>query len=95
MIRGVFAEDNVEYVNHQKKIREIIASLTLENALRGGLDRREFYRLKMKLKSDKKITLRKKILEKLFLFLILIPSIKLWLLIELISNSLMVLIRIL
>lgn len=65
MVRGVFAEDSNEYVNHQKKLRETIARLTLNDALKIGLDRREFYRLKMKLKSDKKITLRKKILEKL------------------------------
>ncbi|MCV0411168.1 hypothetical protein [Nitrosopumilus sp.] len=66
MVRGVFAEDNSEYVNEQKKLREIIASLTLENALEIGLDRREFYRLKKKLESDKMIVLRMKILEKLF-----------------------------
>ena len=62
MVRGAFAEDSNEYANHQKKLRGIIASLTLEKALELGLDRREFYRLKMKLKSDKLIVLRKKIL---------------------------------
>ena len=66
MVRGVFAEDSNEYVNEQKKLREIIASLTLNDALEIGLDRREFYRLKKKLESDKWIVLRKKILEKLF-----------------------------
>lgn len=34
MIRGVFAEDNNEYVNEQKKLREIIA----------GFDNEGFYR---------------------------------------------------
>lgn len=65
MVRGVFAEDSNEYVNHQKKIRESIANLTLEKALEIGLDRREFYRLKKKLESDKPIILRKKILDKI------------------------------
>ena len=65
MIRGVFTEDNNEYVNHQKKLREIIDSLTLEKALEIGIDRREFYRLKKKLKSDKDILLRKKTLQTL------------------------------
>lgn len=31
---GVFKEDTLEYVNHQKKLREIIADLTLEMALK-------------------------------------------------------------
>jgi hypothetical protein len=62
---GISKKDTIEYVNHQKKIREIIASLILENALKMGLDRREFYRLKKKLESDKLIVFRKKILEKL------------------------------
>ena len=65
MVRGAFAEDSNEYADHQKKLREIIANLTLEKALKIGLDRREFYRLKKKLESDKPIALRKKILEKL------------------------------
>lgn len=68
MVRGVFAEDNNEYVSHQKKLREIIVDLTLENALELGLDRREFYRLKKKLQSDKSIVLRKNTLEKLCFF---------------------------
>ena len=66
MVRGVFAEDNNVYVDEQKKLREIIENLTLEEALKIGLDRREFYRLKKKLESDKPIVFRKKILEKLF-----------------------------
>lgn len=65
MVRGAFAEDSNEYTNHQKKLREIIANLTLDDALKIGLDRREFYRLKKKLESNKSIVLRKKILEKL------------------------------
>lgn len=47
MIRGVFAEDSNEYVNNQKKLQEIIVNLTLEKALEIGLDKREFYRLKI------------------------------------------------
>lgn len=68
MVRGAFAEDSNEYVNHQKKLREIIASLTLEKALEIGLDRREFYRLKKKLDSGKRIVLRKKILDRINAF---------------------------
>ena len=64
-IFGVSKTDTMEYVNHQKKIRGSIASLTLEKALKIGLDRREFYRLKKKLGSDKPIMLRKKTLDKL------------------------------
>jgi hypothetical protein len=48
MIRGVFAEDNNEYVNHQKKIREIITDLTWKKAVEIGMER-EYYRLKKKL----------------------------------------------
>ena len=55
----------IEYVDFQKKIQQIIESLTLDKASEIGLDKREFYRLKNKLESDKSITLRKKILEKL------------------------------
>jgi hypothetical protein len=69
MVRGAFAEDSNEYVNHQKKIREIIASLTLENALKIGLDKREFYRLRKKTDRDKPIVLKRKTLEKLSKFL--------------------------
>ena len=65
MVRGAFAEDSNEYVNEQKKLREIITSLTLEKALKIGIDRREFYRLKKKLESDRIIILRKKTLEQI------------------------------
>lgn len=65
MVRGVFAEDGNEYVNDQKRIREVIASLTLEKTLEIGIDRREFYRLQNKLEGGKRIVLRKKTLEKL------------------------------
>lgn len=59
----------MEYVDFQKRIREIIANLTLEKALKIGIDRREFYRLKKKLKSDKLIVLRKKIWKRLYNFI--------------------------
>jgi len=55
----------MEYIDFQKKLREIIANLTLEKALKIGLDRRECYRLKKKLESDKPIVLRKKTFVKL------------------------------
>ena len=64
MIRGVFAEDNNEYVNHQKKIREDIADLTWKKAVELGMER-EYYRLKKKLESEKPILLREKTLQKL------------------------------
>jgi hypothetical protein len=63
MVRGIFADDVNEYVDSQKKLREIIANLTLEKALEIGIDRREFYRLKKKLESDKPIVLRNKVLK--------------------------------
>jgi len=63
-VRGVFAGDGNEYVDYQKKIREITDGLTLEKALEIGLNRREFYRLKKKLK-NKSIIMRGKTLQKL------------------------------
>lgn len=68
-VRGVFTEDNNEYVNHQKILRENIMKSTLEKAFEIGIDRREFYRLKKKLKSDKPIVLRGKTLRKIRLLL--------------------------
>jgi hypothetical protein len=67
MVRGVFAEDSNEYVNYQKRIRESIANLTLQNAVKIGIDKREFYRLKKKLKLNMIIVLRKKVLKKILL----------------------------
>ena len=66
---GVSKEDTIEYVNHQKKLREAVTSLTLNGALNIGLDKREFFRLKKKVKSDKSIVLRKKILKILYNFI--------------------------
>jgi len=51
------------------RLRERIENLTLEKALEIGLDRREFYRLKKKLESDKLIVLRKKIWKRLYNFI--------------------------
>jgi len=42
--------------------------LTLDKASEIGLDRREFYRLKNKLESDKPIVLRGKILQKILFY---------------------------
>ncbi len=64
-IFGVSKDDTIQYVNHQKKIKEIIEKLTSEKALEIGMDRREFYRLKNKLKDNKPIVLRKNTLEKI------------------------------
>ena len=61
----VSKKDTIEYVNFQKKLRKIIENLTLDKASEIGLDRREFYRLKNKLESDKPIVLRGKILQKI------------------------------
>ncbi|MGY5147473.1 MAG: hypothetical protein ACW9W4_05705 [Candidatus Nitrosopumilus sp. bin_7KS] len=52
-------------MDFQKRLREIIEDLTLEKALEIGLDKREFYRLKKKLESDKPIVFRTKTLEKI------------------------------
>ena len=64
-IFGVSKRDTMEYVDFQKKIRKIIESLTLHKVFEIGLDKREFYRLKNKLESDKLIVLRKRIWKRL------------------------------
>ena len=59
-IVGVSKENTVEYVNHQKKIREIIESLTLEKALDLGISRRTYFNLQKKIKENKTIKLKNK-----------------------------------
>ena len=61
----VSKKNTMEYVNHQKKLRKIVANLTSEKAFEISLDKREFYRLKKKLKRNDHIVLRKNTLEKL------------------------------
>lgn len=48
-------------MNFQKKLRDIIESLTLEKALDIGISRREFFYLKNKLKNNESIRINKKI----------------------------------
>lgn len=67
-VLGVFKEDTIEYVNFQKRLREIIENLTLEKALEIEVSRREFYYLKKKLKKDTSIKLKQKLLKKLIIF---------------------------
>jgi len=69
MVRGAFSEDSNEYVNEQKKLREIIENLTLEKALEIGISRRAFFYLKTNVGNNIPITLKKKTLEKLFHFM--------------------------
>lgn len=49
----------------KKKLRKIIANLTSEKALKISLDKREYYRLKKKLKSNEHTGFRKNTFEKL------------------------------
>ncbi|MGI0047736.1 MAG: hypothetical protein ACREBB_11205 [Nitrosotalea sp.] len=62
---GVSKENTVEYVNQQKKIRKIIESLTLEQALEIGISRRTFFDWKMKIRNNVSFTVKKRTLRKL------------------------------
>ena len=62
-VLGVFKEDTIQYVNHQKKLREIIENITLEKALEIGISRRTFFYLKNKLKDTKPIRMKEKVLK--------------------------------
>ena len=63
---GVFKEDTLEYVDYQKKIRQIIENLTEEKSKKIGISRRGFFYLKRKLEStDKPLRLKEKILIRL------------------------------
>lgn len=64
-ILGVFKEDTLEYIDFQKKLREIIENLTLEKALEIGISRREFYYLKKKFENKEPVKLKEKFLKKL------------------------------
>ena len=65
-IMGVFKEDTLEYVDYQKKIRQIIENLTEEKSKKIGISRRGFFYLKRKLEStDKPLRLKEKILIRL------------------------------
>ena len=55
----------MEYVDYQKRLREIIENLTLDEALEIVISRREFFYLKNKLESSTTIKLKEKILNKL------------------------------
>jgi len=59
----VFKEDTIQYVNFQKRLREIIENLTLEKALERGISKRNFFYLKNKLKDTKPIRMKGKILK--------------------------------
>ncbi|MEX0862907.1 hypothetical protein [Nitrosopumilus sp.] len=63
-IFGVLKEDTIQYVNFQKRIREMIESLTLEKALEIGISRREFFYLKKKLINRHLIKLNGKTINK-------------------------------
>ncbi|MHB8545685.1 MAG: hypothetical protein ACYDAJ_02840 [Nitrosotalea sp.] len=60
---GVSKKDTVEYVNHQKKIREIIERLTLEKALELGISRRAYFDLKQKIRNNVSFTIKKRTLK--------------------------------
>lgn len=63
---GVSKDDTVQYVNFQKRLREIIETLTLEKALEIGISRREFFYLKKKIWNSPPIMLKQKTLDLLF-----------------------------
>ncbi|MCH8915536.1 MAG: hypothetical protein IIA82_06815, partial [Thaumarchaeota archaeon] len=67
-IFGVSAKDTIQYVNYQKKLREIIANLTLEKALGVGISKRTFYYLKQKNQLNKPVKIHSNIFSKLKLF---------------------------
>ena len=60
---GVSLEDIIQYVNHQKRLRNIIENLTLEKSLEIGISRRTFFYLKKKLKTTAPIKPKEKILK--------------------------------
>lgn len=60
---GVSKKDTVEYVNQQKKIREIIEGLTLEKALELGISRRAYFDLKQKIRNNILFTVKKRTLK--------------------------------
>lgn len=60
-IVGVSKENTVEYVNQQKKIREIIEGLTLEKALELRVSRRAYFDWKMKIRGNIPLKLKKKL----------------------------------
>jgi hypothetical protein len=64
-VRGVFAEDNDEYVNHQKILRENIMKMTLEKAFEIGISRRVYFDLKQKIRNNISFTVKKRTLRKL------------------------------
>ncbi len=64
-IVGVSKENTVEYVNQQKKVREIIESLTLEQALDLRILRRTFFDWKQKIRNNVSFTIKKGTLKKL------------------------------
>jgi len=62
-VLGASKEDTVEYVNFQKRLREIIEGLTLEKALEMGISRRTFFYLKKKSKNTQQIKMKEKVLK--------------------------------
>ncbi|MCV0430469.1 hypothetical protein [Nitrosopumilus sp.] len=64
-VLGAFKENTIQYVNFQKRLREIIEELTLEKALELGISRRMFFYLKKKLEYKIPLKLKEKTLKKL------------------------------
>lgn len=63
---GVFKEDTLEYVDFQKRLREIIRNLTLEKALDKNISRRTYFDWKKKISEDKSLKLKNSTMSKLF-----------------------------
>lgn len=64
-IFGVSSKDTIQYVNHQKKLREIIENLTLKKSELLGIPRRTYFDWKKKIKEGIPINLKKKMSEKI------------------------------
>lgn len=63
---GVFKEDTLEYVDFQKRLREIIRNLTLEKALDKNISRRTYFDWKKKSMAVQSIKLKTKMFMKIF-----------------------------
>lgn len=62
---GVSLDDTIQYVNHQKKLREVIENLTEEKSRELGISRRTFFYIKQKTKNSSIININKHTMRKI------------------------------
>lgn len=62
---GVFSDDTLQYVDHQKRLRKIVENLTEEKSIGLGISRRMYYYLKHKLHNNEIIILNSKTIKKI------------------------------